>query len=162
MIFVNRLQIDTQPFAKKKSASCISLLINFLLIWHLMVVSELVTFPLILAITQPLIWCRVFQVINFYWIFLISCDLKIVIMSSKNLILWCNPGFKMLPVSSAKNILTTGSRSFQIGTVGLWRSKGYKVISYQIWRLEKKFCRPTGVQPHVCSQGSSPGRFHHS
>ena len=57
----------------------------------------------------------------------------------------------MLPVSRTETTLTTSSRSFQKDTVGVYMSKGYKVIRCQSWRCEKKFCHPARVAPHRCS-----------
>ena len=44
----------------------------------------------------------------------------------------------ILTVSWAETMLIMGSRSFQRCTVGHYRSKGCKAMSYQSWRFDKK------------------------
>ena len=58
-----------------------------------------------------------------------------------------------------RNQLTTWSKSFQRGTLGLCWLKGCKVTSCQIWRFEENFCRQARVEPHACSPGLIPGQF---
>ena len=67
--------------------------------------------------------------------------------------------FKMLPVSWAESMLTSGSRPFQRGTEDLYMSKGFKVTSSQRWRLDKKFCHSARIEPDECGPGSSPSPY---
>ena len=59
------------------------------------------------------------------------------------------PIFKMLPVSWAEIMLTIGSRSFQRGTMSLFRSKDYHVTSCQTFEDDPIFQELNPGRPFI-------------